>query len=248
MRVVRADGEPVAVQLGEWYPHWDADVAVTSLGVADKSPPMHFVPDSSFLTRRDLELHVGPGDDTFYVGRFRTHEGRTRPTPTVRFGNIAMMPGEPISSAEVGQQESFLVEMRSLSGYSGSPVFVYSGTVEVDVDAEDPEFSTVRYEPLDEIKLLGVDWCHLRDFAPVVDAEGLQHPDAWRVQDNTGMMGVIPAWKLQELLNDDDVAAKRRSDQQGMSQSHAHLDWQPARLTLAKRRGGSVAALLDEDG
>ncbi len=52
---------------------------------------------------------IGIGDDTVMVGRFVSHEGKQRNSPSVRFGNIAMMNGETVYNAELGiNQESFL--------------------------------------------------------------------------------------------------------------------------------------------
>lgn len=70
---------------------------------------------------------IGPGDDVARLGRFITHDGRQRNKPLARFGNIAMMHdnAEPIEIAPGRHQVGLLVECRSLSAFSGSPVFVY---------------------------------------------------------------------------------------------------------------------------
>ena len=60
------------------------------------------------------------------VGRFVSHEGKQQNSPAVRFGNIAMMQKEKIIDERGVAQESFLVEIRSLPGYSGSAVLIYS--------------------------------------------------------------------------------------------------------------------------
>jgi hypothetical protein len=76
---------------------------------------------------------IGWGDDVFLVGRLITHDGKQKNAPVVRFGNVSLMadPTEPIT-CHGKTQEGFLVECRSLSGFSGSPVFItttrtYSG-------------------------------------------------------------------------------------------------------------------------
>src|SRR5690606_32765811 len=92
-------------------------------------------------------------------------------------------------------QESFLIEARSLSGFSGSPVFLY-------VPPFSPRFKTGGFEPDDhgfrsEVStgLLGVDWGSFR----LGD----------EVSPNTGIMGVVPVWKLDELLDHPEVVDKR---------------------------------------
>ena len=63
----------------------------------------------------------------FVVGQLVNSQGKVRNIPSTRFGNIAQMPYEPIEQDRVFgkfQQESFLVEARSIIGFSGSPIFL----------------------------------------------------------------------------------------------------------------------------
>jgi hypothetical protein len=71
------------------------------------------------------QFDIGPGDDVFFVGRYVNHQGRQQNSPTVRLGIISMLPREKILHPRGTLVDSFLVEVRSLSGYSGSPVFLY---------------------------------------------------------------------------------------------------------------------------
>jgi hypothetical protein len=143
----------------------------------------------------------------------------------VRFGNLAMMPWEPIKNELSGiEQESFLVEARSLSGFSGSPVYVYNH-LSIDEDG------TFTLEISDRCYLLGVDWCHLSGTEPVRDQAGERLADGSFVRQNSGMMGVIPAWKLVELLNTEEVLKVKR-------------DWQESRKT--EKSASSLATADDE--
>ncbi len=161
-----------------------------------------------FVTEDFLEQYaIGPGDDVFMVGRFINHQGRQRNTPVVRFGNISMMPWEPIKNERGLLQESFLVETRALSGFSSSPVFVYH-TPYSPMPAELP----TREQG---IWLLGVDWGHMRTFEKVME-KNEEDPvsEGWVVPSNSGQMGVVPAWKLQELLDREEfVMARKREDE-----------------------------------
>lgn len=87
----------------------------------------NWVPEEMLLTEDQVnEYDIGPGDEVFFVGRFVNHEGRQKNWPALRFGNISMMPWEPIRQEEAGiEQESFVVEGRSMGGYSGAPVFIH---------------------------------------------------------------------------------------------------------------------------
>src|SRR6516165_10822570 len=82
------------------------------------------IPRSMFLRKQDIGGdNIGPGDEVVLIGRFINQEGKERNVPTVRFGHIAQMPIEPIEYN--GQlQESFLCEIKSIGGFSGSPVFL----------------------------------------------------------------------------------------------------------------------------
>jgi len=53
------------------------------------------------------------------MGRFVNAEGRLRNVPTLRFGTIAQIPIEKVDG-----QVSFLVEARSIPGFSGTPVVI----------------------------------------------------------------------------------------------------------------------------
>lgn len=119
------------------------------------------------------------------------------------------MPWEPVLNRRGIRQESFLVETRSLGGFSGSPVFTYQpgpprGTVLLtgQSDKRMPDF------------LLGVDWGHLPITEKVLDREGKQLPEGWWVESNSGQMAVVPSWKLRELLDTEDLARTRwRADE-----------------------------------
>ena len=56
------------------------------------------------------------------AGYFRYHAGQFRNIPIVRTGNIAAFPDEPLQIRSV-PMNAYLVEVRSIGGLSGSPVF-----------------------------------------------------------------------------------------------------------------------------
>jgi hypothetical protein len=151
---------------------------------------------------------IGPGDEAFFVGRLANADGGLRNQPSVRFGNLAMSPPVPIRSETGIMQDSFIVEARSIGGYSGSPVFVFSSGY-VTKKAE------VVHTPTSRIYLLGVDWCHLPDWNQVYD-EDHRTPSAPKqyAKGNTGMAGVVPTWKLRELLEEDKLVERRRKDEE----------------------------------
>jgi hypothetical protein len=188
----------------DWIEHPNGhDIAI--LPIEGKSEQIDFeatpVSPGMFVTENDVRLGlVGVGDEVYLIGRFINHEGKARNTPSARFGNISMMPGEPIFiDAKTPAQESFAVELRSMCGYSGSPVFVTANVAR--------NFAGSAFAP---DALLGVHWGNITEPWTVetkivkkakqaVLAEDEQEVD--QVSANTGMNGIVPAWRLMELLN-----------------------------------------------
>ena len=127
-----------------------------------------------------------------------------------------MLPEEPINNHDGRLVDVFLVETRSQSGFSGSPVFVYHEKTTVSVPIR--EFKnykqgtnrvTLKADTDFGYRLLGIDSGHIPNYAIVTqrDERGVatrrphsEVPDAV-VELGSGMMGVVPAWKLASLLN-----------------------------------------------
>jgi hypothetical protein len=196
----------------DWILHPDKDdIAICCMPTLD--PNLHTFAEigpGTILKRHEIaQFNIGPGDDAFVVGRFINAQGKLRNIPSVRFGNIAQMPIEPIEQDRVFgkfNQESFLVEARSISGYSGSPVFLILH------QSQSRQQDGLGLHT-DVFRLLGIQWGYIKDYEPVRDANGEPVTTGLNVQLNTGMMGVVPAWKLADLLRRDEiVAAKKQAE------------------------------------
>jgi hypothetical protein len=122
--------ERFQLKWADWHPHPTDDFAVLPINDLDAQFKWHYIVDErEFLTEAIITtVGIGPGGDAFMVGRLVTAAGFQRHKPIVRFGNVSMMAdaAEPMSNDDYGPQVSFLVECRSLSGFSGSRVFVSS--------------------------------------------------------------------------------------------------------------------------
>jgi hypothetical protein len=190
-RINTKDGHVALVEIEdhEWLRHPAGDdLAIARLLLSDayKVNCLHY---NLAINKSDVSTYnIGPGDDVFIVGRFVNHEGRQQNRPTVRFGAIAQMPGETIRFSDGTHQDSFLVEARSIAGFSGSPVFLGRS-------AQSPY----------RISLLGIDHCHLSDREPIKSRLTQLPVNDWYVTNNTGMMGVIPAWRLTEMFGMEEV-------------------------------------------
>jgi hypothetical protein len=200
-----------------WVFHPDGDdLAICMITVKETDKyAVKFISSSILLDKETAQrLNIGPEDETFLVGRFISHEGRQTNLPTVRFGSIAQMPIEPIRQDHGFLQESFLVETKSIGGYSGSPVLVHIPAM---TDREgvagwyppdnlmEMENVNYRYFQRHGPWLLGIDWGHINDWVPVCDARGNpinpRPADNMQVKVNTGLAAVVPAWKLAEMLD-----------------------------------------------
>lgn len=130
VRLNRRDGtvECLETNGSQWKQHPDGDdVAVFPVRIEFKHLRYWSVPIRDFITEKLIQDEdIGIGDDTFMVGRFINHEGKQRNAPSLRFGNIAMMTKVRITSPYGIDQESLLVEVRSLPGYSGIFTFPWS--------------------------------------------------------------------------------------------------------------------------
>jgi hypothetical protein len=154
------------------------------------------------------------GDDCFIIGRFINHEGQQKNQPSLRFGNIAQMPYEPIMRQTLDgrrvPQDSYLVEAHSISGYSGSPVFVHLAPGYLR-----PERPLLRSDVWHGPWLLGITWGYLQgQEVPVYNrdpASGRLTKSHMVAQTNSGMMGVVPAWKLDSLMRDPRLVRLRQS-------------------------------------
>ena len=133
--------------------------------------------------------NIGPGDEVVLIGRFINIEGKERNIPSVRFGHISQMPIEPLEY-EGKSQESFLCEIKSIGGFSGSPVFLAPVS-----DTGRPEGSKF----VDEARF----WESIGATFKTLNIRLTIMAMKFRilVLTNTGMMGVVPAWKLDGLLD-----------------------------------------------
>jgi hypothetical protein len=189
---------------------------VNDLAVCPLPPdlnPLKFsfsVIDKRFLMSRDdfVKNDIGPGDEVVYIGRFKQHAGRFMNMPSVRFGHISMNPSEeePIVyelDGEEKRQPAFLVEARSRSGYSGSPVFTLNQHAVNNRRAVFPMF---------DMRLLGIDFYHLTED---IKLSNFGQSVEYRAEVHAGMMGVVPAWYLLDLLTSSPrIAEQQKRDEE----------------------------------
>jgi hypothetical protein len=207
----QGDVDVLPLTEADWIVHPDGDDLAVCPAKLDIGQHHFRALNEGFFLTRDIvrSLAIGPGDDTYQVGRFINHEGRQQNLPTVRCGTIAMMPWEPVLLHDGHLQEAFLVEAHAKPGYSGSPVFVQV------VHYRDPTSGETagpfgRWEPI----LLGIAQGTILDVRVLEDEKkkgGAWDKPGYRkfIRENTGLEVVIPAWRLMDLLNIPELVEQR---------------------------------------
>ena len=209
----------------DWRPHphgWDVEVLPLNIG---DSFQWWSIDTKMFISRDIIDrFNVGLGDEAFLIGRLVTHAGQQRNAPIVRFGNVSLMadPNEPIRLGKL-DQESFLVECRSLSGFSGSPVFITTSQSYSEEAAErlvgQPKGGFTSGTSKIELRgmwggtygpwLLGIDCAHIPLWKPVFEWDH-ETKTSYLVEQNTGIAVVIPAWEIFSTLNDRELVKERK--------------------------------------
>jgi len=196
VRVNRRDGnfETIPTNKNRWHDHPDGDdISALPFDALSKDHQLLAINESAFLNQSVIDdYNVGIGDQVVMVGRLVGHDGKLRNSPTARFGCISMMPGDTITNRFGFEQESFLVECHSIPGFSGSPVLLVLNSTVRSVGG----LLLTGLGPW----LLGIDWMHINNEEPVMTADGIRSKDGYFVRSNSGIAGVIPAWKVEELL------------------------------------------------
>lgn len=188
------------------------DFAIATLSLPPSVAPYEIPLDGDLTGTRQalVELGIGPGDEAYMVGRFVAHGGRTTNNPIARFGNIALMPNpdELVLDGRRREVEAYLVEMRSHSGFSGSPVFVLI-----------PQFSfrgvigdTSKEDNQTKFRLIGIDTGHMIDYLPIEERDdaGWERIERLRAIHLTDVSIIAPVWKVTDLLDRKDLAQERR--------------------------------------
>jgi hypothetical protein len=206
MRITEYDGKTHIAETSDttWHVHPDgSDIAIAMVRI-DDDVDIRAIQTGLFITQEDLkDYDIGVGDEAFIVGRFISHDGKQKNMPAVRFGNISIMPLEPMQHPNYAAQESFTVDIRATGGISGSPVF--ARIVNFDPGRKSQKIlepaatGTFTYQ----IFLLGIVWGHITEDYPVkiwMDGRFVDPPTRMIAKGNTNMAGVVPAWKIMELL------------------------------------------------
>ena len=174
------------------------DVAIAALPEVEEAS-FAFLTKATALAPESLErLKIGYGTDVFMPSRVvrANMQYRQRNVSVIRYGNIALIPQ--------CEEPFYLVEMRSVAGHSGSPVFVYPGPL-IFGRARKPEED---FAPM----LLGINRGHIEEYTHIlaeVNGTLSKHPHLRSVT-NMAISQVIPAWNIFEMLESKKFKSQRQ--------------------------------------
>ena len=236
LRINKTDGmsENYPADGVTWYYHSDdnVDIAVTPCHIGQKDIKhkriyeVSYWKESKLITNKHIEYgFVGNGDQCYTIGLFRLHSGRKRNLPVVHTGNIALLKSNekiPVVDWDDPKKkknrfvDAYIIQSQSLEGLSGSPVLARY-TIDIPVDVPDgcivQEGKQIRLRlPSVNLGLLGV-WQGAWKLPPD-EAWGIDQTEGKTVP--VGMGIVIPAFKIIEVLEMDELAEKRREEPSGI--------------------------------
>jgi hypothetical protein len=218
LNTYRGDSRNHLLDLVSWYYHPDpsVDIAVIPFSVPkDHGYDCFYFNEQIFFP----ENLIGIGDFCYTVGLFRLLAGRKRNLPVVHFGSIAMVPADetiPVvdwrdsSGQSILQVHGYLVESQSLDGLSGAPVMVrpsFDGPPIISNPGGKPLVPIVPKLARHEVFLLGM-WQGAWD-APPDEILAIEKGEDVRV--SVGMGVVIPAQKIKEALDQEELRKMRKA-------------------------------------
>lgn len=153
------------------------------------------------------------------VGRFIDYDGDETNQPSLRFGHVSMKEARVKQTATGYDGGSFVLDMHSRTGYSGSPVFVYRTHGSIFAEAG----SIVAGGHL--MKLLGIHWGQFPELWELSRGTAPQQTDTDAVEAGlimegayvrglSGMTCVVPSWDIMATLNDERLLGERQRIEQ----------------------------------
>lgn len=215
IRVNKTDGGIDIFDLdpSEWFfkPQWH-DVAIADAPTRQPHHSFRTIPISMLATNSMVEgKQIGPGEDIFMIGRFVDSDGGKTNVPAVRFGNISVMPQKIGTLTGAIDVESYILDVHSRTGYSGSPVFVYRT---MGSDLRRIAGKTLAVPESKMLMLLGIHWGQFPETWEIstggdVEEENSLPSSAKYVQGWSGMTLAAPAGAILELLEMPELRRRR---------------------------------------
>lgn len=219
----------------EWFHIHGRDLAVYRIDETKHLGPGSIF-DYKFSSFPEIQLtddlwnkyQLGIGDEVVSVGRFVDLSGVQRNQPFLRSGilssgrvlPVGQAPGMPWTN-----EPSYIVEMRSRTGFSGSPVYIFIDWMTSRmVDVDDAGDTKTAYELFKGPWLLGVQWGQL----PIVGPDAVDTGAT-----SSAMLAVVPCSALTELLMENDDVIRERGEYEDHQRSAVHATAELAPPTKA---------------
>jgi hypothetical protein len=224
LNTVSGEKDTIPLSINQWRSHPAGDdLAVAQILIMSHLHQYQHTPTTMLVTPEIMKnLDIGVGDEVYMLGRFALHEGKEQNKPVVRSGLISLMPdSEEKIDFKDGRpaQEAFLVEMRSLSGFSGSPVIFDVPLQPREIIERERKITPDGWNLSVGPWILGIDCGSLRWREKVYNVERQRGEVFYNKTDlvaesHSGFSAVIPAWKLNELLNlEEFIVARQEKDE-----------------------------------
>lgn len=222
VRINRMDGEPpdiIPFTADQWVPH-SGKADVSAAVIEDWQKYSAVTINSKFLLSKEEYLSGNKplfiGHEVYMIGLFEGSPGVAENRPVARGGIISQLPSdkeaELIDYGVKTKQEAFLIEMHSLSGFSGSPV-IYNDQSATFSAALTPflehmygvtrlphmKNATDSWQP---IWVIGLDAGGFSNWTEMnaIDEAGKVFRTRYKAKTPSGFSVVIPSWKIRELL------------------------------------------------
>lgn len=170
----------------------DTNIYDISITVLDRAQQEH---------QYETKQQPHTGDEVCAVGLYTSHYGAAKNIPVVRIGHIAAIPDEDVQT-EFGSAQGYLVEIKSIAGLSGSPVFITVPPVRIHNGALQSLNHDAAYIGIGT--LVGYHIVQTReDQISVPKFQGDDLPEESKTgadERNTGFAVVIPIERLFEIL------------------------------------------------
>jgi hypothetical protein len=216
-------GEAIEIAANEdgnvkWFRHSQGksiDVAVCQFGLPTAEFDALALNTNMFATRELAQKRVGVGDEVLVTGLFSKIKGNSKNIPIVRVGNLAMAPYEPVVPTKLGNIEAYVIEVRSLDGISGSPVFIRQTGDLKGAHKWGTSEPAILQTYTDVIYLLGLAHGHWN-----LDPADLNNPDFPHRDEgiNIGLAIVIPAAHILEVIHNEELTEMRKQAKDDLAQ------------------------------
>jgi hypothetical protein len=181
------------------------DLAIADVQFDQRVHKIVYLHSNMLVTNDQINAaNIGPGEDIFMIGRFMDHDGGDENVPAVRFGHISVMPQKIEQRTGAANRKSFILDVHSRTGYSGSPVFAYR-TPFTDFGVPTP-LANMPAPYSRFLVLLGVHWGAFPERWEIGISTGpYSHSglpaNAKYVEGFSGMSLAVPAYEILEFLD-----------------------------------------------